>query len=367
MPKLLYFNGSQLHNSRLIDEIPGLANFLKIQKFFQPNAGIIDRSGTLVSPLNVQISNPLPSFDYNFNLSYKDCVLSRVKELDQIHQSTGKGFRLLYSGGIDSTTILAGFVEYFGLSRTSQILEICCTPESIDENPGAWEKYISQGNFKISSALTYQHNWEEFITIMGEGNDHLFGGLGTGPWPKFSDDLYAPANCDILANYLAWYTNEKTLSDATYSAEQFLRIAGAAPFTIDNMYLLIWWYKFVLDWEAIQLRAVVLSSLTQLPSTFLQTNFIQFFNTENLQQWSMHFHKNNPTRFCETHLYKQACKDMILEILDIPEYANKGKFLSWPRVHSLIPSGVMIDTNLTIHTDPMDFLQFINPDNSFVQ
>jgi hypothetical protein len=360
MSKLIYFNSSLLNNAQLIEQIFGLDDFLKIQQYSHPNAGIKDRTGTIKSPFDIKLISPLPELDLNFNLSYKECILSRVTELETIHTSTGKTFRLLYSGGIDSTAILAGFIEHFGLEKASQILEICCTPDSIDENPWAWQRYISQANFKIKSSMSQHLSWaDNVITIMGEGNDHLFGGLGNGRWTTFSADPYAPVELDTITKYLAWTKKETDLTTATYCAEQYLRVAQCAPFAIDNMYLFNWWCKFALDWEAVQIRALVLSNCTHFPNDFLENGFIQFFNTENLQQWSMQFHKDNPDRYCENHLYKKICKDMILDILDIPEYAEKNKFMSWPRVHSLIPSGVLIDDSLTIHRSPLDFLKFV--------
>jgi hypothetical protein len=360
MPKLIYFNGAQLNNPILIDQVPGLVEFLKIQKYSHPNAGVKDRSNTIKSPFKTEILSPLPDLDLNFNLSYKECVLSKVAELEKLHNSTGKKFRLLYSGGIDSTAILSGFIEYFGLAQCSQLLEISCTPDSINENPWIWERYISKVNFKIKSSLN-QKNFidDNMITIMGEGNDHLFGGLGTGMWPRFTDNLYAPVSADILAKYLAWTRNETDLTDATYCAEQYINLTKIAPFPINNMYLLNWWYKFVLDWEAVHIRALVLANRTQFSEDFLSTSFIQFFNTEQFQQWSMHFHKDNPDQYCENHLYKKTCKDMILEILNIPEYADKNKFMSWPRVHTLMPTGILIDNELTIYKNPLDFLKFV--------
>jgi hypothetical protein len=332
MSELIYFSGALLDNPVLVEKIPGLRDFLKIQKYSQLNAGVKDRSNTILSPFKTKLISPLPNLDLSFNLSYKECVLSRVADLDQMHKATGKPFRLLYSGGVDSTTMLAGFIEYYGLEQCSKLLEISCTPDSMNENPWAWDRYISAGNFKIKSALNQRTAWsDDVITIMGEGNDHLFG---LQAWSSFADNPYAPVDINTIANFLAWTKKETDLSDATYCAEQYMRVADIAPFPIDNMYLFIWWYKFVLDWEAIQVRALVLSSSTQFPRDFLSTGFIQFFNTDNFQQWSMHFHKDNPDRFCENHFYKKASKDMILEILNIPEYADKNKFMSWPRVHS---------------------------------
>jgi hypothetical protein len=360
MSNLIYFSGMPLLDNRnkLSDQIPGLTDFLKIQKYFQLNAGVLDRSRTIHNPFRSVISNPLPKFDNKFNRSYVDCVMTRMNELHLIHKNTDKKFRLLYSGGIDSTAILAGFIEYYGLEDTAKILEISCTPDSIDENPWAWNQYIRKGNFKIRSSLDQRYHWaDDVITIMGEGNDHLFGGLGTGPWNKFVNDknLYAEVTRELVVEYLLWSNKESNITDAEYCADIFIKIANIAPFAIDNMYLFMWWVKFVLDWEAIMIRVLAQSNTSIAPIY----NLIQFYNTIDFQQWSMHFHQDHPLEFAESTNYKQECKKFILNVLDIPEYAAKCKFTSWPRVHSLIPSGIIIDEELKIYKNPEDFLNFI--------
>jgi hypothetical protein len=359
MSELIYFSGSALNHPTLREKIPGVNDQLKLQYYMHPNAGIKDRSGTLESPFRTKILSPIPDLPPEFNLSYKDCVLSRMAELERVHLSTGKTFRLLYSGGIDSTVMLAGFIEYFGLSRSSQLLEICCTPDSIDENPWAWARYIGPGNFKIKSSMQHHDSWtDDVITVMGEGNDHLFSSMGNRSWSKFSNDLYAPVDPDVLVDYLAWLKPELYRPGVEYCAEQYLRIAQKAPFAIDNMYLLNWWCKFVLDWEAVQVRVLVLSRQTQFPEQFLDQGLVQFFNTVEFQQWSMWFHKNNPNSQGENRFYKKACKDTILEILDIPEYAEKNKLMSWPRVQCLIRTGCFLDSDLTVYHNPLDLLKF---------
>jgi len=359
MPELIYFSGSALNHPTLLEKIPGVRELAKLQTYMHPNAGIKDRSGTIESPFNTKLLSPIPDLPQEFNLSYKQCVLNRMAELDKIHQDTGKTFRLLYSGGIDSTLMLAGFVEYYGLDRSRQLLEICCTPDSIDENPWAWERYIARGNFRIKSSLRQSEQWSDHvITVMGEGNDHLFSSMGNRAWSKFSNDLYAPVDPDVLVDYLAWLKPELYRPGVEYCAEQYFRIAQKAPFAIDNMYLLNWWCKFVLDWEAVQVRVLVLARQTKFPTNFLEHGIVQFFNTVEFQQWSMWFHKNHPDSLGEDCYYKKACKDVILEILDIPEYSQKNKLMSWPRVHHLVPSGICIDSELTVYRDSRDLLKF---------
>jgi hypothetical protein len=364
MANLLYFNAAVLANNKdkFCTAIPELENYLKIQRYLMRGIGFIDRSNTIKNPFNVTILNPLPKFDNTFSQTYSDCIMSRVGELDKLYQKTHRKFRLLYSGGIDSTAILAGFIEYYGLHETAKILEISCTPDSIDENPWAWDRYIRKGNFDIKSSINHRNGWtDDVATIMGEGADQLFGGSAFASWNKFMDNtnLYHPLNEDIVTNYLYWYDNKATIDEARYAAQQLIEITKIAPFPIDNMYLFVWWHKFVLDWEAVMVRVLSFSNISKFDDDFLTNNLIQFYNTENFQQWSMNFHKDYPTNFAEKEHYKRACKDFILKTLDIPEYANKNKYLSWPRVHSLIPAAVIIDDSLTLYHNPESFLNFI--------
>jgi hypothetical protein len=138
-----------------------------------------------------------------------------------------------------------------------------------------------------------------------------------------------------------------------------MKVASISPIPITNMYLLNWWYKFVLDWEAVMVRVLSQATTTQLSADCLDASLVQFFNTNNFQQWSMKFHADYPVSYGENTEYKSICKHMILEILNIPEYADKNKFMSWPRVHALTKSGVLIDSNFKIYRNSEDFLKFV--------
>lgn len=371
--RLLYYSRIPLLTApqRITEQIPGYNNFLKMANFFTASVGIIDRTGTITVPFKCQITNPIPEFNPNFNMSYKECVMQRMQELDALHQSTGKTFRVLYSGGIDSTGMLAAFIEYYGIDRASQLLEISCSTESIDENPWAWERYIKAGNFKLTTSHNHGNAWDDDkILIMGEINDHLFGGLGAGRWSQYCiehrTDLYAPLSIELLIRFFLWNNIKQNKANAYYCAIRLKQIADAAPIPINNMHLFQWWYNFVLGWEPCLYRIMNQANYV-FPKDTLTTRFHQFFNTPELQQWALNFHYKNPDRFAESEYYKKDCKDMILDILDIPEYAAKNKFGSFPRVHSLRPIGCVIDTDLNKYTDVSDFLKFIEPVNSFVK
>jgi len=355
MSKLIYFTGMSLLKSNL--DVPQIQDFLKVQKFSAPNLCIKDRSGVIKTPFNIEILNPLPNFTQTFNLSYKDCVMERMSDLNAMHQRTNKNFRLLYSGGVDSTLILSSFIEYFGVEKTSKILEIYCTPDSIYENPWIWERYVAKNNFKIKSSLNHPNIWNDnMITIQGEGNDQLFGSNGKlQKYLKFNK-LTEEFTLEKFTNYLVSTKQEPNDIDARYTTEQYIKIAEKSPIPITTMHLFSWWVTFVLFWDSLMVRILAQANTTQLSPGFLENNLVQFFNTENFQRWTVANSAVNPLF---DHNYKTVCKDIILGALDIPEYASKQKQESWPRVHALTKTGCMIDSDLKIYKDPIDFLKFL--------
>ena len=367
---LIYYSVTPLVNTpdTFVDQIPGLKNFLKFRKFCSSDIGVIDRTGIIKMPFKVATKYALPVFDKNFKKDYRDCVMEAVKNLDAIHQRTGKKFRLLYSGGVDSTCIFAAFVEYYGVDRASKILEIACSKDSIDENPWVWERYIAKYNFKILSSHEHSEFWkQDVIVLMGEGNDQIFGGLGNGYWSSFcnNENLYRPVSKDLLCEYLSYKNNIQDKDSLNYIAEKLLGVAAVSPIPITNMYMFIWWYAFALTWDGIMDRVLAQANVERLPAHIFESGLIQFYNTADFQRWSMTFHYENPDRFAENKHYKFICKQFCLSVLDIPEYIDKLKYRSMPVVQRLSQPAYMIDSDMCLLNDLKYYLDFVNTENSF--
>ena len=363
--ELVYFSNIPLRFSRneFIEQIPGIENYRKFANFFHPNIAFNDRTGTIKFPFSLQNTNPIPKFDNSFSMSYKDCVLDRMSSIDKLHKDTGKKFRLLYSGGIDTSLIFAGFVEYYGLEKTKEILEISCSIDSIYENPWLWDRYIRKENFDIITSHEYPYYWNDNkIILMGEGNDQLFGYMEYAKLKK-NYKLYDTVSVKDIELYL---TKGMPHPDSKYVAEKLLELMPKAPIPITNSYLAFWWIRFAIVWDGVLTRVLSQSAVDQLPKDTLHSGLVQFFNTENFQKWSLKFHYDKPDSFCDTNIYKQECKDIIIDVLKIPEYASKGKFDSFPRIHSLKPSCNIIDTDLKLYRNYEDYLTFANKENSFL-
>ena len=354
--QLLYHSNIPILYSKdsLFNDIPGIKEYKTLASYFDQNMFVLDRTGTFTSPFNIKNTYPLPEFDVDFKPSYRECALARMKHLDQIYQSTGKRFRLLYSGGIDSSGIFSAFIEYYGVEKTRDILEICCSKESIDENPWLWDKFIRKENFDILTSHDHNHYWEDNrIILMGEGNDQLFGRADFNQY-KTHRNLYSSISIDDLSRYLSRNGNVKDSVDA---AKMLIKLADHSPIPITNMALLVWWANFALAWNGLMLR--VLGQARSIPVDIFESGFFQFYNTDEFQKWSLKYHVDFADSFSDQEKYKIQCKEMIVDILDIPEYKNKGKFNSFPRVHFMKPSWKLIDSDLNVYKDNADYLKFI--------
>lgn len=360
---LIYFSPAIFKDKKI--EIPGLNNFLELQKLFSIHVSINDRTESIISPFKQKILNPLPEFDNHFNLSFTECSMLRIAELEKIHNETGKTFRLFYSGGIDSTGILATFITYFGAEKTSKILEICCSKESIYENPWVWDRYISKNNFKLSCSHQHTDLWgdDNLITLMGEGNDQL--SIMTSfsyHWPKFIG--HDKQFCDVDRSLLRKYISYQYKINNEIAMEQIFKIIDLAPFNLKNMYQILWWLNISLSWESIMLRALGATTKKNFPKDYFNKGLPQFYNTSEFQKWSYNYIKD----FTEDVIldYKNPTKDMIVNLLNFQEYKNKGKFMSWPRLQSMIPYALMIDDEFNVYRNIEDFLKFVEPNNSFI-
>jgi hypothetical protein len=65
-------------------------------------------------------------------------------------------------------------------------------------------------------------------------------------------------------------------------------------------------------------------------------------------------------------VYKHNCKEMTIDILDIPEYKNKHKFLSFPKLHSIRPTAFLIDEDFYLYRNTSAYLKFVQTNNSFI-
>lgn len=353
MTDLLWYNCQYLVRDQVLCEAMG--DFLGLAKSFIPTIGPIDRSGYLEHPLKVDTRYPIPEFDPNYPLDLPQTMRATMARLDSLHKSTGRPFRLMYSGGLDSTGVLAAFIEHYGAKEAARLVEICCTSDGIYENPEAWHDIIRPNGFRLLNSMDHTQQWQDdVITVTGELGSEVFS-MGS-----FAS-LMAPRSVyEKLTFESAKYCLGKHFAAIDDVAVQVsLDICAHAPFEIHNLYLYYWWLNFNLAWDGTINRLLGQANLSRLPKDILDTGCIAFYSSDEMQLWSMRNHYEYPDRYGSPEEYKQLVKEYAINVLKTPGYASKFKFGSLPRVHSLRPIAAFITDDMVLHQDVTALREYI--------
>jgi hypothetical protein len=296
-----------------------------------------------------------------------------MKELDSLYNATGKKFRLFYSGGIDSTAILAAFVSYYGINRVREVLEITCTVDSIKENPWAWEKVIRPAKFDLVSSYGHPFMWDDDVTfIQGECADLVMPGPLTSPWLRYraGKQVDLAPELSTVRDYLKWLSNyylhtECTDWDAEYASKFFIDLANQSPFKFETMIGFTWWITFTTTWQSHKVRSAGFTTKRHLGEDFFTNKYIQFYESEDFQLWSMKIFGLDQ-ELTNLGNFKPYTKEYIIEKLSIPEYQVKGKFLSWEVVNHNRKNLAYITDKNEVGSDINLLTTFIQEDNSFI-
>lgn len=348
--------------SVLSETLPGFKNYKNISALVGSGNSIIDRTGTVQDPFKTKNVCPMSEFDPNFKLNYHDCCMHRMLDFDAQYNRTGRKFRIMYSGGIDSSAIVAAFINFYGLDKASQIVEICCSPESINENPWLWDRYIRRGKFTLVPSVKHTSMWnDDVVVVSGEINDQLFGGDGLARY-KRNRDIYSTKNPDDYV--YASFSKKNEITD--YYLNVLSPQLSKAPFPLLNFYMYIWWRNFSSYYGTNQLKQFSQIRLDKIPDHLIENSYGQFFSSDEFQKWSMKWHQDYPESFCDFDNQKKPCKDFIINVLNIPEYSDKIKHPSYPRLHTKRPLIAFIDEDHNVYRDWTQLTKFLEPNNSYL-
>lgn len=336
----------------------------EICSFFGPWVCLIDRTGTYKGPFNCDVRWPIPQYDPNFNMSYREVCLVRAKQLADYAKSVNKKIRLFYSGGIDSSVILCSFIEALGLDETTKLVQLAITENSIRENFTLWDKIVRKNNFyMVSSSIASNIISKNHITLTGECNDQLFGSDKMMGFMAMlgEDSIYQDWNPDDIGSFLTSSVTHRNLNSKPI-VEYLSKTMDAAPFKIQNNYQFWWWYNFAWKWNNVATRILyyIPYHLADDVKSGFETN--QFFNSTEFQLWSMKNHYDEPDKNGSPYEYKNAAKEFVADVTNDKGFLDKTKnpsliraLQSQFRIHA-------IDSEYNLISDYHDFEKYLNRD-----
>lgn len=259
-------------------------------------------------PVTIREKFLMPAYDKNFKKTYEDITDARAEDVRKLIIQKDIKFFVAYSGGIDSTLIVASLIKNLTKEQLKNIY-IYCDTASVIENPIFYKKFISK-NFKLinsSSMLIEDVIRQGIIMISASSADVL---CGSKNFLELQDNLYFYIK-DLTSSskrniFNLWpkaidggthYSNFKDLIISHYSVEsspilgesyyyKLVRNIETSDVPINSFYDFYWWHLFNLKFICLSTKLFVFDNC-KMTYNDLETSVFDWFNNNDYQQWSM--------------------------------------------------------------------------------
>lgn len=352
MKKLLFSNLVLNNRDDLSDEY-SLWNSIK--KTINASTSIIDRTETVKCPINYKVleESKIPTSQYNGD-TYENIVSKRCEQLINLNTP----IKILWSGGIDSTLVVATFLKNYNKDLLKSRITILMSRDSIVENPYFYKHFIAP-TFNISNSEKLPHFLydNDGIIVTGELNDQLSGKVNIRDWAIFMGNTLDDS---LSKNLIVEYYVKKglTVKEADYWYNNITSSASSLGIEITNINDFFWWFNFCFFWQDTSLRIYCLT-LPFYANKFTQgtRSCVHFYNTPEFQLWAL----NNPSfrKFSTWNTYKQHSKDLIFKLDRNADYLkNKLKKPSLTNIWTArsVYQGIDDDYNLIRTLNIEEFL-----------
>lgn len=357
-------NAQELKNLNKSD----VTKWISVFDMIGTGTSLVDRLDYVKMPYRFNIYEPfkMPRSLENFSYSYSDCCLERAEELLNLSRQTGKQLVLLYSGGIDSTTVVTSFMKLLNPQELKNKVVVALTIDSINENPDFYYNHIRHKcNITSSEQLTSFFN-KDTIVVGGEHNDQLFGSdiLLKMYYYMTSDNFHQSYNRDFI---VGWMSRHMDAGHANFWYDLLDdHIKKAAPCEVTTNYHFFWWYNFCFKWQNVYFRMLTMLDGERqqvIDHGYLKTNYQQFFNSTSFQKWSMLNHDKKIGNSWRD--YKLEAKKFIYD------YNKDKNYLDYKiKIGSLVNLFIQKKTTSAITSDlkfitAKEIESYYDPDNSF--
>lgn len=284
----------------------------------------------------------------HINDSLNDILDARAIEVNEFAKSTNRKLAVMWSGGIDSTTLLVALLKNLSPADQKNIV-IHMSSDIINENPEFYQRFVA-GKFECVSSHNFNLNNEFLSThlmLHGDPADGIFGpglamikpffpdGSNKSLWKNQIDKIvdgivafkhlhkHAGPSADVDDHEWGyWYTNKLAHNIETSVARDFV-------FTVEDFW---WWNYFNIKYECVAQQHALLDYKRYYTEDISHENYVAyvkntFFHTDKFQLWS---YSNKDTLYGNGgQSHKLAAKQYIYEFDKNDDYLeNKRKMPS---------------------------------------
>lgn len=344
--------------------------------YYKPQR-FVSRNGdwSMPWPQEIPPGFEMPEYNPAFNRSFDEITDDRAKQIAELIRTKNQKFAVMYSGGIDSTIIMAALIKNLTEEELKNVT-VCANPYSMIENPMFWKKFI-WGKFKLlDSGVT---KYDELISlglrpITADEGDCIFGTMGFLELQQ-NFEYYLEKLSPKSQTYLRSIRNKMTSSDVHYSEfkdliiehwniptnkelgsswyDKFEKNIKTSTVPIISLHDYYWWLLFNTKWVSCAIRSSVFLSDRINYKEVINDWAINWFNTPEYQQWSMVNNNNGEKIQLTATTYKMAARRYIYD-LD----KNDWYFYFKLKMGSLAP-------NVMFHQDVKDVPVELRPNARF--
>ena len=351
MNKLIWFDFVYVLQHSNFADMRSHCDFSEYMKVFSATKhAAVDRTQTYNMPVSMTVISPLEKCKDSMQ-EYADACDSRALQLLSIAEQKVLSIYVMWSGGIDSTGMLAALLKNSTLSQRQQIT-VLLTQGSIKENPEFFKRFII-GKIDYSTALDFNIKFDNstHMLLCASTNDQLFG---SNPFHfDGSNDSSDKPTVEMIQAGMFDSVDIKTAEKIKFILENTAASRGIELLTLDHHRC---WYQLCFCHQYVQARFLSYFHHTN------SENVMEFYNHDDFDQWSMQrYHK--PVLSLE---YKKECKQYIFDFDKNQDYLeNKQKVNSGSRlITDLRRINVLGADRRSV--PETDFINYYEPNNIFL-
>lgn len=299
--RILYLNFAQADSGALAD-VDLRRDYVLACRFM--HCGIVDRTATLDLGFAYAAVDPIPELSLD-GATFADLCDAVGTEIVDDASRLGREVRVLWSGGIDSTTALIAVIKAAEARGYARNVRVLLSLDSVHENPAFFLQHID-GRYEIASAAYPISAALDpgACNVTGEHGDQLFGSQLLESYVRRG--LAGVAYRDIFPLVVA----ERVRSlDALWRVARYLDpVIAAAPVPIRTLFDCLWWLNFSLKWQDVSLR---LAAFHGDHARVISDSIRHFFRDERFQAWALAQRESRcPSTWAR---YKDVAKRYILD------------------------------------------------------
>ena len=288
-----------------------------------------------------------PALNQSYNKSFSEVTDQRAEEIRQDMRRYNCELVVCWSGGIDSTLILASLVKNFSRNELANVT-VLANNESYFENPVFYhniiEKYqLKTVNFRNFSNEKVQSLFDTHLVIDGEPADKLWiVNVALQFESMYGSGILKKPLKDTADKFIEYLTQYMTNDQAREYYDYLMQNINEAQINIDTTGDLFWWINFNFHWiEHLLIWYYQFPVKSAAAYAQFKKHYKPWYNTVDYQQWSL---ADRPKSIPDDHggLYKMPAKQYINELSKDDFYCNYKSKLGSAKDFSTTPDDLVI-------------------------